>query len=315
MEPNYDMKNNLSTKVNNSPPLIYDNITPILTEETKIPSKTNKERVGATSTALPSSTLVLPIVVPTTVVEVERMELIPNEIEPVGPSPTHIVPTEITPTVSPMDVQLNDTFAVDQPEKGSGAIPFRRDLIALTQSLKKQEGALSGSHYNQTEYEIGAEEDFYVVDFSGTAMKKIRATLGLISENAHWFFEDGVNFDGDDLEDSAKFFEEKIIPSVIGSFGTIWPHKPSDKLDSEHPRISILHANISGVLGYFNSSDEYSKEINEFSNERKMIYINSPTLEPGEGEYLRVLAHELQHVVHWDHNEFQDTWQSQMDQL
>ena len=310
IEPDADMIVGLSTKANQGPNLTEEAINPILTVEAESDSEPYVEMTPTASTVRATPVLTVPIVVPTTVVETYRVEeAVTNEREPVGITPTSIFPAPIsTPTVGQTEATVYDGFTVGLPIGASVPKPPKRDLIALTLSLKSQHGELSGARYNKAEYEIGVEDYFYVVDFAGTSTKRIKARVEFISENAHWFFQEGIHFDVDALEKSAEFFEEMIIPLIIGKFGSIWPAKSIETLESEPPRISILHANISGVLGYFNSSDEYSKEVNEFSNERKMMYINSPALSPGEGEYLRVLAHELQHVVHWNHNEFQDTW-------
>lgn len=301
-EPNPNMIARPSTKVGHSSALPYETIVPAFTVETELGSEAYAETARATSTALPTTRVSVPIIMPTTVGEIETIEPVTSETGTLTGAPTSIIQIVSQADVDEGYSQTKKPYDLGFPK------PRRRDLIALTLSLKRQHGELSGAYYNKIEYEIGDEEYFYVVDFSKTSMKKIKARLGLISENAHWFFQEGVNFDVEALEESAKFFEDRIIPSAIGSFGNIWPGKSIDILNSEHARISILHANMNGVLGYYSSADEYSKEVNEFSNERKLMYINSPTMSPGDGEYLRVLAHELQHVVHWNQNKFQETW-------
>ena len=70
----------------------------------------------------------------------------------------------------------------------------------------------------------------------------------------------------------------------------------------------ILHSQLRGGLaGYYNASDQYSKTVFPFSNEREIIYmdINSPL---DSEAYLGTLTHELQHAIHWTSDSSEETW-------
>ena len=60
--------------------------------------------------------------------------------------------------------------------------------------------------------------------------------------------------------------------------------------------------------GYFSSSDEHPQEVYPYSNQRESIYINIAALPVGSRQYLDVLAHELQHAVHWNGDPNEETW-------
>ena len=64
------------------------------------------------------------------------------------------------------------------------------------------------------------------------------------------------------------------------------------------------------VAGYYSSADEYSQQVNQYSNEREMFYIsadsgNSP---PNSAFYDGTLAHEFQHMIHWANDRNETSW-------
>ena len=85
-------------------------------------------------------------------------------------------------------------------------------------------------------------------------------------------------------------------------FGTEW----TPGVDND-PHITILHARLRGVAGYFSSADEYPASVHQLSNQREMMYMNT-ALRVGSGRYLAVLAHELQHAIHWNGDPSEETW-------
>ncbi|MAG36598.1 MAG: hypothetical protein CL878_10205, partial [Dehalococcoidia bacterium] len=73
-------------------------------------------------------------------------------------------------------------------------------------------------------------------------------------------------------------------------------------------RLTIFNGRVPGVGGYFASSDLLPTDVNPFSNERPMLYINTDVLRAGTVAYDSVLAHELQHLIHFLVHPQQDAW-------
>ena len=155
-------------------------------------------------------------------------------------------------------------------------------------------------------YEVGREDEFFLVDLDGLEKYQSRFALRHVSPNAYWYVEDGLRVGQDDIEDAATEFEEIIYPRVTGYFGTEW--KPG--VDND-PRLTILHGDIRGAGGYFSSTDEYPAAIRPHSNQREMIYINAQYLRVASPFYYSVLAHELNHAVMWNFDPSEDTWVSE----
>ena len=45
-----------------------------------------------------------------------------------------------------------------------------------------------------------------------------------------------------------------------------------------------------------------------YSNEREIIYIDTEHLDPGSDSYMSVIAHELQHAVHFNQDVGEESW-------
>ena len=108
------------------------------------------------------------------------------------------------------------------------------------------------------------------------------------------------------MERAIDRFSAHTYPNAVEVFGSEW--QPG--VDSD-PRLHILYTSAlgQGMAGYFYSADEYTVPANPFSNEKEMFYINLNALQNGGSQYYEtVLAHELQHMIHWNHDRGEDLW-------
>jgi hypothetical protein len=183
-----------------------------------------------------------------------------------------------------------------------------RDLISITQRIKLGGEARIPSLVNATrpDYAVGTRHKFNVADMVQKNYYTIDATVRLVTEHAYWYVKDGYNIDLRALERSARQFEQKIYPTSRRVFGS----EPSPGIDND-PRITVLLAPIPSVNGYFSSADTYPRIVNPFSNEREMIYIASKprgTAGSADNDFEGTLAHELQHMIHFNVHRDRDVW-------
>ena len=151
--------------------------------------------------------------------------------------------------------------------------------------------------------ETGYRITLKLVDLDRNELYESDFELRMVTPHAYWFFEDGVRADQEDIERSADEFEDLIYPTITGVFGTEW----TPGVDGD-PRLYIINAHLRGAGGYFSAADEYPREIRPVSNEIEAIYINARYLPVGTDEFAQVLAHELQHAIHWNADLSDETW-------
>ena len=109
---------------------------------------------------------------------------------------------------------------------------------------------------------------------------------------------------------------KKIYPVNTSSFGFEW--KPG--IDGDE-KITLLMFDIkdgyngSGgfVGGYFFAGDEYMQSqipanIDVKTNEREMFYLDINPSDPTKDHYMAVVAHEFQHMIHFNHDPKENTW-------
>ena len=183
-------------------------------------------------------------------------------------------------------------------------IPPERDLYRLARELIPGIGEVNRVEGAPTStLTVGHRRSFELVDLAKMERYSSEFELRLVTPNAYWFVEEGIETDQEDIERSAAEFENTIYPSVTGAFGTEW--KPG--VDGD-PHLYVLNASLALVGGYYSPADEYPREIRPVSNEIEAIYINIRRLPIGSDIYSLVLAHELQHAIHWNADPSEASW-------
>lgn len=156
-------------------------------------------------------------------------------------------------------------------------------------------------------YEVGAKQEFWVSNVDTLEHRQITAELRYVTEHVAMWVQEGVNIDQDDLQASADRFEEQTYPTNREFFGSEW----TPGVDND-PRLHILHARDLGetIAGYYSSSDQYPRAVNEYSNEREMFYVaaDAGSALPNTSFYDGLLAHEFQHMIHWANDSNEDSW-------
>lgn len=153
--------------------------------------------------------------------------------------------------------------------------------------------------------QIGDRKEFWVSNADLNEYFQISARLEFITSHAYFWIEEGLNFDPESLANLALKFEEQIYPTNRRFFGSEWT--PGVDGDSH---IYILYARNLGVnmLGYFSSSDEIPPLTHPYSNGHEMFVLNADNLDLTEEDTLSVLAHEFQHMIHWNEDRNEATW-------
>jgi immune inhibitor A len=180
-----------------------------------------------------------------------------------------------------------------------------RDLRELTMRLRGAEDVPLVVRELPVARQVGDEETFWVGDMRDPEDPRYRqelARLAYISEHAYFWVEDEYEIDPDGLRRSAERFD-----ATYERTRAIFGHEWSPGIDAD-PRVHIYNGGAHGVGGYFSAADEFPQVVNPHSNEREMFYINVAAVVPGELEYDSVLAHEFQHMIHWNLDRSEPSW-------
>lgn len=237
---------------------------------------------------------------------------------PESPAPTTASASPISdarPTATSVPAKPATTTAIAEPTvtiSPSAPIPRNlphelpeRDLHALAERLG---GVPKGSHRTlqviQTDQQAGHRQDFFVTDVETDTTYVVDAILQVISPNAYWYVDEGLSIRDEDLQLAASEYESSIRPKMLEAFGDVW----NPGVDGD-PRLTVLHSDLGGgVAGYFDSRNEFPRHTHPHSNEREMLFMDGAAFRPGTPGYMKVLTHELQHAIHWAHDQGEEAW-------
>ncbi len=152
--------------------------------------------------------------------------------------------------------------------------------------------------------ETGMSDSFWITNARDEKVQ-IRATLQAVTDHAYFWVQDGVRYRQRNLVQLADTFEEQIYPTTREFFGSEW----TPGIDGD-PHIYVLYAGDlgSGIAGYFLPGDMLHPLVNEFSNGHEMFLFNADTMALADDDTYSVLAHEFQHMIHWNIDRDEDTW-------
>lgn len=145
---------------------------------------------------------------------------------------------------------------------------------------------------------VGTSRTFWVYDEPARRYFQATATLRHTSRHLAHYVEDGVAIGQGALTASAQAFEQRTYPTLARYFGELPPGT----------HVSIFNGKVPGVGGYFSAPDLLPRDVNPFSNELPLVYMNTGQTRPGTALYDAVLAHEVQHIIHALLHPHQDAW-------
>ena len=181
--------------------------------------------------------------------------------------------------------------------------PRERDLLLLAQQLRWR-GPLptpTPGPAAARPTELGGTTDFWVLDYPQRRMARRHFRLAGVSEHAYWWVDEGLKVADDALRQAMDEVETQVYPRVRAAFGGI------PEVDAGG-RGHIITARIPGLGGYVSGADPYPSSVNPYSNEAPAIYINGAVAPPGSEGFASILAHELQHAIHWYADRSEEGW-------
>lgn len=217
-----------------------------------------------------------------------------------GELKAEITVTSLPPTVQPAPDEAAETLEAltevvvpeaDIHELGIRLLGVPADTPKIIESPK--------------DYDVGDQRPFFVSDVDTEEQFEIVAELRYKTPHVYMWVENGASVSPSALEKAADLFEEHTYPTNREFFGSEW----TPGVDGD-PHLSILHAHGLGetVAGYFSSPDEYVQAVRSDSNQAEMFYINLDNIRVGSDFYNGVLAHEFQHMIHWNNDLNETTW-------
>ncbi|MCF7912095.1 MAG: hypothetical protein K9M99_06185 [Candidatus Cloacimonetes bacterium] len=176
------------------------------------------------------------------------------------------------------------------------------------------------------DYEIGDTQSFWSWDLSDMPPAWIQtpSTCQAIGDNCYIFVADdqwGIHMEQSDVDTVLAHFEEHTLAfpdQGIYDLDTQYFGPVPDELDND-PKMIIFYSALGSFQG--TSFDGYFSAYNQVteaeaqsmnppghSNECEMIYMTCYPLNPIAPIRLSVLAHEMQHLIHWGMDINEDTW-------
>jgi len=192
-------------------------------------------------------------------------------------------------------------------ERIAGMPTTDTDYWRLYGQLENETGepATRGPVQAMPEYQVGEVHTFWMGDEEEQRYWTIDAELRIKTDHTYLYVSEETSFDEEKLRQAADLFESQIYLTNHRYFGSEW----TPGIDND-PRVTILVTDQMpvGIAGYFSSADEYPRTMKPHSNEREMIYLDISGTRPGSDAYNGLVAHELQHLVHWKGDPTEEVW-------
>ena len=152
---------------------------------------------------------------------------------------------------------------------------------------------------------LGEKQNFWVHDLDTNENNETSATLRYITPHVYFWVQDGLDIKESEMKALVDAFENEMYPTNREFFGSEW----SPGIDGDE-HIYILYSRGLGfsVAGYFSSSDSTHPMIQEFSNAHEMFLFNADNTPLGGDYAYAVLAHEFQHMIHWNNDLNETSW-------
>lgn len=153
-------------------------------------------------------------------------------------------------------------------------------------------------------YINGKYKKFWVLNVDENNYKRIDAELTYQTPHVYFWVEEGINYISSDVKDLVDAFENQIYQRNREMFGKEW----SPGIDND-VHLTILYAQeLGGAAGYFSSVDSLIPKIERFSNMAEMFYLSADNINLGDIFTYGVLAHEFQHMIHWNIDRNETSW-------
>jgi len=220
----------------------------------------------------------------------------PDLSTPVVIRPTSVV---VRPDESPMKIS-NETFdTLDNAE-----IPIH-NLLDLAYRLEGKTNIPIALDPVLSALQEGNQDSFWVLNSDTEENFKIDATLRYVTDHAYFWIQNDLKYNEAALEKLADTFENEIYPFNRKFFGEEW----SPGVDGD-PHLYIIYAEGLGfsLAGYFSPTDEYHPLAHEYSNMHETFMLNADNIKFDKEYTYGVLAHEFQHMIHWNQDRNEDTW-------
>lgn len=212
----------------------------------------------------------------------------PAASSPTASTGSSVQPTRLS-TVSPTATTRPAVTTVLDP--ASFPRPPSRDPIDLARRLRGGPAAVATASA-PPDYQVGDKHTFWVLDQASKTPYRVTARIAYVTAHVYMYVADGVSISAANIKASADIFENQTYPLLHKYIGS----ETSPGIDND-VHITILNARIPGLGGYFSSLDTYPRSVNEYSNERDMVYINVDSSAPGTPTYDSTLAHEFTHMI------------------
>ncbi|MCI0551239.1 MAG: immune inhibitor A [Anaerolineae bacterium] len=155
------------------------------------------------------------------------------------------------------------------------------------------------------QYQLGDQETFWVTNVDTVENFQATATLRYVTPHMYFWIENEVSYNEDDLKRLGDTFENQMYPTDREFFGT----ESSPGIDND-PHIFILYVRGTGAsnAGYYSTPDQYNPLVKEYSNGHEMFFFNADNMDLGAEDTYGTLAHEFQHMIHWNTDRNETSW-------
>ncbi len=233
---------------------------------------------------------------------------ITNNIYPTPDAPSHMYygSTELPPvSVTRLPV---DSISTDTMDTLSQTIVPDNDLYDLACRLKNICNVPHTLPAPATPFTVGDQQQFWISNVDTNQNFQIHATLKYITPHSYFWSQDGVNVNPGDMKSLMDTFENKIYPTDREFFGSEW----TPGVDND-PHIYVVYSRGTGAsnAGYFSTPDEYNPLVHKYSNGHEMFVFNADNVALGDQYTFGTLAHEFQHMIHWNLDRNEDTWMNE----
>lgn len=159
--------------------------------------------------------------------------------------------------------------------------------------------------------ELGEVVTFNTMNVAKNAFTTANGVLRRIGKHCYAYVEEGAEMSDATINRLVDRFDNVIYPTNHKHFGSEW----SPGIDWDE-RVTLFFLDIQDgwapgkgyVGGYFTPMDEMSTKVMPQSNEREMVYLDIYPANPEAPDYLGILAHEFQHMIHFNYDPAESIW-------